>query len=125
MGISIFDKPLIFAKDTLFLAKKAARMTAYLVLKNNPQYAVPVALALGPIYDAIAKGTAAAAVKALIDSGLARLAQEVEDPLVQAEIADLGSLIEFEPTGDNDQDLGKLKEVLDAFRNGMDLAVKK
>ncbi len=125
MGISIFDKPLIFAKDTLFLAKKAARMTAYLVLKNNPQYAVPVALALGPIYDAIAKGTAAAAVKALIDSGLARLAQEVKDPLVQAEIADLGSLIEFESTGDNDQDLGKLKEVLDAFRNGMDLAVKK
>lgn len=125
MGISIFDKPLIFAKDTLFLAKKAARMTAYLVLKNNQQYAVPVALALGPIYDAIAKGTAAAAVKALIDSGLARLAQEVKDPLVQAEIADLGSLIEFESTGDNDQDLGKLKEVLDAFRNGMDLAVKK
>lgn len=124
MGISIFDKPLAFAKDGLFLAKKAARMTAYLVLKNNPQYAIPAALVIGPIYEMISKGSTAAAVKGAIDLGLARLAKEVKDPLVQAEIADLSSLIEFEPTGDDGADLGKYKELLDAFKNGMDLAVK-
>lgn len=125
MGLDIFDKPLQLVKDKMFFVKKAARITAYAVIKNNPQYAIPAALIIGPIYEMISKGSTAAAVKEAVDLGLAKLSENVKDPLLKEEVKDLGELIDVNITeGDEDERLGQFKEVIDSFKAGIDLAIR-
>jgi hypothetical protein len=113
-------------KDGLFLIKKSVRLVVYLVIKNNPQYAIPVTAVITGVQLLIKSKAPAEVIHAAIDKGLTELAEKTSaDPMIQAEIKDLSQLIQvnIEPLPADEQ-FAKFQEVINAFETGLSAATK-
>lgn len=105
-------------KDPLRFVKKAIRITAGLVLINNPQFTLPLSAGIAVIEALLRDKQPADVVKDALNKALAELAAKVSDnKVIQVEIRDLANEINLEISGlPQDEQLKKIAEMVEEFR---------